>query len=322
MSFFFFSPFFIAALFAAALVPLSIRLAVPLGAIDLPDGHRKRHLRPTPRLAGLALFFAVLLALLPYSSSPSTAVLKAVLAGGALITALGVSDDIFSLSPILKLLSQIFAALLPVFFGLYPRTLSIGALSFTLSPALSIPLTVFWILTLTNALNMIDGLNGLAASQILFSAFSLSLLFQESAILALAGAAFGFLPYNRRCARSFLGDGGSLFFGYALSVFALGLGNGDFSLFAPLLFFVPLCDLFFVSLSRIAKGKNPLLADDSHLHHQLRKRGFSSSAAVLFLLCVSLGALSAFLLLSSSLPMPLSLFSLLLLALPLCALML
>lgn len=322
MSFFFFAPFFSAALFAVSLVPLSVRLAHPLGAVDLPDGRRKRHVRPTPRLAGLALFFAVLLALIPFSSAEGDTLLKAVLAGGALIAALGVTDDIFSLSPALKLLAEVFAALLPIFFGLAPKALSFGSLSLTLPAQLGIPLTVLWVLTLTNAFNMIDGLNGLAATQILISAASLALLFGEGAPLALAGAAFGFLPYNRRPARSFLGDGGALFFGYALAVFSLGLGKGSFSLFLPLLFFVPLTDLFLVTVFRIAKGKNPMTADESHLHHRLRRCGFSSAVTVLFLFCVSIGALSAFLFFSSSLSPIFSLSFLLLLVLPLGVLML
>ena len=94
MSFFFFSPFLTAGALGALLVPLSVSLALPLGALDLPDGKRKRHARATPRLGGLGLYFAVLLALIPSLFSPSAKVIAAVLAGGAIVTALGISDDI------------------------------------------------------------------------------------------------------------------------------------------------------------------------------------------------------------------------------------
>lgn len=300
MSFFSLAPFFIAAFFAAATLPLSIRLAVPLGAMDIPDGRRKAHARPTPRLGGLALFFALLFALLPSLLASPSPLLGALLAGGALVAALGISDDIFSLSPALKLFAEVFAALLPVFFGLVPKGLSFGTASLSLPTWLGIPLTVLWILTLTNAFNMIDGLNGLCASQIILSSLFLALVFKAPLALAPAGAAFGFLPYNRGRARTFLGDGGALLFGYALALFSFGLQGDSFALATPLLFFLPLLDLLWVFLLRLYKRKNPFSADASHLHHRLRRCGFSAGGAVLLLACLSLFGFAAFLLFFSA----------------------
>lgn len=279
-------------LFSVLLTPLSVLCAARVGALDTPDGERKRHPLPTPRLGGLAVFLSVLTAGLLFL--PATSFRAALLSGGALLCVLGISDDIFSLSPSLKLLCELFIALTAVAFGVYPRTLTLGSLVLTPPIWLSILLAVLLLLLLSNAFNLIDGLDTLAVTQGLVSAAALSLYAPTSWVLF--GSLLGFLPYNRRSlgllpvrmlpTRSFLGDTGALFIGYALALFALS--SSRFSLFSLLLFAVPLYDLCSSVLRRLVKKKNPFRADREHLHHRLEKKGYSPALAVLLLLLYAL----------------------------------
>ncbi|MBP3437157.1 MAG: undecaprenyl/decaprenyl-phosphate alpha-N-acetylglucosaminyl 1-phosphate transferase [Clostridia bacterium] len=300
MPLFSFAFFLVAALFTVALTPLSIRLAYPLGAIDLPDGFRKRHSGAIPRLCGLAIYFAVFFVFIFFFLPEKQ--WAALLSGGAIIAALGISDDIFSLSPWPKLLAEGAAASLPFFLGLAPTRFTLGEYAFSLPPTLSLLFTVFWVMTLTNAFNMIDGLNGLAATQTLLSALSLGLFASSIPAFAIAGAAFGFLPYNQKKPKAFLGDGGALFFGYALGVLSLGT-EGTFSLFIPFLFLVPLWDVASVVVLRLWQKRNPFLADSSHLHHRLCQKGFDAWLVVCLLALLSLGGVAGYLLLSYT-PLP------------------
>jgi len=275
------------ALLSILLTPLSIRTARLAGAIDIPDGGRHRHASPTPRLGGLALFFAVAITVLPL---PKDSVTGAWIAGGGLLAALGVSDDLFVLSPRAKLPVLASVATLPVAFGLSPVTLSLGSRTWSLPPWAGILFTVAWVLLLTNAFNLIDGMDALAPSLGLLGALSLFLLSREGTVLILAGALLGFLPYNRPAlspffaritpTRSFLGDTGALFFGYSLAI--LSLGRGNFSLCAPLFFAFPVLDLCRVFLHRLRRGKNPFHADRSHFHHLLSDRGLLRGEILLF----------------------------------------
>lgn len=296
---------------SALFTPLSMRIAVRAHAIDFPDGGRKTHARPTPRLGGLAVFLsAATLSLFFLSPTPTAA---AWLTGGALLCALGVSDDIFSLTPRLKMTAMVFICLLPVCFGLAPTALTLGELTLPLSPPLGILLALLWLLLLTNAYNLIDGLDSLAASQGMVSALFLSLSTAAPEGLLLCGALFGFLPYNRPAlrwmdgkvkrvpTRTFLGDTGALFIGYSLAVLSLG-AEGRFSLFLLLLFALPLYELFSSVLRRVIKGKNPFAADGDHLHHRMLKHGYSPSAAAFLLFLYAILFASLFFLAETLVP--------------------
>jgi UDP-GlcNAc:undecaprenyl-phosphate GlcNAc-1-phosphate transferase len=278
------------AVLSALFTPLSIRYATLLGAIDLPDGGRHGHPLPTPRLGGLALYFAAALSAL--FLLPLDAVTGAWLAGSGCLTALGVSDDLYTLSPRLKWLAMTAVATLPVAFGLAPDALSLGEKAIALPRPLSSLFVLLWVLLLTNAFNLIDGSDGLAATLASLAACFLFLRGAPPSALAVAGAAFGFLPYNREslplfhpssATRTFLGDTGALFLGYSLAV--LSLWEGTFSLATPLYFALPVFDLLRVFLFRLLRGKSPFSADRSHLHHILADRGLSRGA---LLLCYAL----------------------------------
>ena len=225
----------------------AIRYAYVVGAVDVPDGGRHRHAHPTARLGGLAVFFSSLLSALFFL--PVESGVAAWLSGGGLLCALGVSDDISPLSPKAKLIAMSVISLLPAFFGMHPEALALGSLSFALPRPISILFSAFFVLLLTNAFNLIDGADGLAAVLAMIGAVSVFLAFGNLAALLLLGAVLGFLPYNlprriRRSkarTRSFLGDTGALFLGYSLAVFSLE--NPIFSLFVPFFFALPLFDL-------------------------------------------------------------------------------
>ena len=290
------------ALLSVLFTPLSIRTAHLIGAIDLPDSVRHRHALPTPRLGGLALVFAAIFSALLF---PIDTVAGAWLSGGALIAALGVSDDLYSLTPRTKLLSLIAIATLPIAFGLAPTVITLGSRAWQLPHPLGNLLTLLWILLLTNAINLIDGMDALAPSICLLGTLALFLFDSGHESLILAGALLGFLPYNRPAlspfvskkipTRSFLGDTGALFLGYSLAV--LSLGKGDFSLTAPIFFAFPLIDLFRVFLLRLLQGKSPFRADRSHFHHRMSDRGLTRGEILLFAyLCTAFFTVLAFLL--------------------------
>ncbi len=282
------------AFFTVLLTPTAIYSARLLGAIDTPDGGRHLHKAPTPRLGGLApLFSSVLLALLLLPLDTTVAVW---LSGGALIAALGVSDDLYSLSPSLKFSAMAAIASLPAAFGLAPESIALGARIFTLPHPIGNLFCVLWVLLLANAFNLIDGADGLAATQAMVGALALFLSGAHSGALLLFGTALGFLPYNlplspigRRGGertRSFLGDTGALFFGYSLAVLSL---SPAFPAVTPFYFALPIFDLFRVLLSRLFRGKNPFHADRTHLHHRLLDRGYTRGE--LLTLCTLYAAL-------------------------------
>ena len=278
--------------FSVLFTPLSVLLSHRVGAIDVPDGDRKLHARPTPRLGGFAVFFSIFLAGLLFLEEGSTR--AALLSGGALLCVLGISDDVFSLSPPLKLFCQAVISLVPVCFSLYPQTFVLGVFSFSLPPWVCIIFSVLWIIMLSNAYNLVDGADMLSSSQALVSAAALSLYVPIAWVLF--GSVLGFLPYNRRAlglapvermpTRTFLGDTGALFIGYALGV--LSLSQSTFSFFWLLFFAVPLYELVSSFFRRAVRGKNPFYADRSHLHHRLMDRGFSPALTVFLLFLYAL----------------------------------
>lgn len=283
------------ALGSVLFAPLSVRCALLLGAIDTPDGVRHLHDRPTPRTGGLAPLFASLLLSLAFLTWDKT--VAAWLAGGALLSALGVTDDLYSLSPLLKLSAMLAVCALPAAFSLSPDVFSFIGFSFSLPSPLGKLFSFLWVLLLTNAFNLIDGSDGLSSTLALVGAASLFFLYENPASLLLFGAIFGFLPYNlplrtpfwrgkRVQTRSFLGDTGSLFLGYSLAV--LSLGNKAFPVATPLFFALPLFDLVRVFFTRLFQRKNPFHADRTHLHHRLLQKGYGTGAILTLCLLYAL----------------------------------
>jgi len=277
------------------------------GYYDAPGG-RKIHKYPIPRLGGIAIWLGFMLALgaiclFQWHHELGNA-LPGVLAGGAIMFALGLLDDLFNLSPYLKLVIQFLAALIAFVLGVQINTLDLPGAQLLVLNALSLPLTILWLVGLSNAMNFIDGVDGLAAGVTVLSALTLTVvaLFTNqpsSALLAslLAGASLGFLAFNFHPAKIFMGDSGALFCGFVLASIAVTgvLKTKVVVMMLPMFVLsVPILDITFSVLRRLARGKNPFLPDADHIHHQFLKAGMGQVRAVTYLyaLCV-LGGLIA-----------------------------
>ena len=249
--------------------PLAGRLARRLGAVDVPDGGRHRHARPTPRMGGLGVFLGVAAAFL---LAPRGAASACLVSGGALTVALGMTDDVFSLRPWEKLLGMGALACLPPAFGLFPRAVTLGGAVLPLSAPVGAALAAALTVLCMNAWNLADGADGLACTVTLCAMAGLSLAGRRDASWV-AAATLGFFPYNAPPARLFLGDAGALLLGYAFSV--LLLRSPHLSLALLLCAAYPLLDLGLAVFRRARRGQSPFAADGAHLHHRLRDKGLS-----------------------------------------------
>ncbi|MDX2083875.1 MAG: MraY family glycosyltransferase [Candidatus Melainabacteria bacterium] len=288
------------------MVPLVRQKAVLVGMFDNP-GERKIHQNPVPRLGGVAIFASFMVAFwLLLITSWDWAFLKTngilgLFAGGSLIFLLGLLDDLFNISAYVKLLAQVLAAVVAYYLGVQITLLDLPSSNVIVLHAFSLPVTVLWLVGLSNALNFIDGVDGLAGGVTTFSALTLILaaLFthqDQAALLAalLAGASFGFLVFNIHPARIFMGDSGALFAGFtlaAISVIGVLKEPVAVMLLPVLVLSVPVMDITYSTLRRLFRGKNPFVADADHLHHRLLKAGLSQNLTVwtFYLVCVLSG---------------------------------
>ncbi len=290
----------IASLVALLLTPVVRVLAVKVGAMDIPKDARRMHDHPIPRMGGLAIFFGFILSVLLFAEQ--TPQLRGMLLGAVVIVILGILDDIYTLSARLKFLVQILAALIAAVSGNLIDTLS-NPNVFSSDPYwnlgwLAWPITVLWIVLVTNAVNLIDGLDGLACGVSIISSLTMlviALVLGENAVAvllaALVGGCVGFLPYNLHPAKIFMGDTGSTLLGYVLAVTSI---QGMFKMYsvisfvAPFLVFgLPIFDTSFAFIRRIATGHNPMSPDRGHIHHRLIDMGFSQKQAVGVLYVIS-----------------------------------
>ncbi len=276
-----------------AATPFVKKLAYKVGAIDVPKDNRRMHKVPIPRLGGLAIFIAFLLSTVLFADIDRQ--LQGILLGSIIIVILGVLDDIMTLKALPKFIVQILAAAVAVYHGCVIDTLSnpniFGSSLYLHLGSWGIPITIIWIVAITNAVNFIDGLDGLAVGVSAISTCSLlviALLVSEGNIgivlAALLGSCLGFIPYNMNPAKIFMGDTGATFLGYVMATLSV---TGLFKLYAIISFAVPflilgipIFDICFAFLRRIAKGQNPMVADRGHVHHRLIDMGFSQKQAV------------------------------------------
>jgi UDP-GlcNAc:undecaprenyl-phosphate GlcNAc-1-phosphate transferase len=295
--------FIIALIVALVMTPLVKKLAFKVGAIDKPN-HRKVHTRIMPRMGGLAIYIAFVggyLLLSPFIPEGllrprDVNMINALLVGGTIIIILGALDDRFELSAKVKLLGQIAAACVVVFgFGVKIDLLNIpfGETMQPIAGWISIPLTILWIVGVTNAINLIDGLDGLAAGVSGIAIATIVVMasimgFQPVILLStlLLGGIVGFLVFNFHPAKIFMGDSGSLFLGFSLATLSM-LGFKQVTMVSfvtPLLIIgVPLSDTFFAIVRRWV-NKRPIFAPDKgHLHHRLQDLGFSHRRTVLII---------------------------------------
>lgn len=285
----------ISMLIALLLTPIVIKIATKLNMTDKPN-HRKVHKDPIPTLGGLAIFISFMIGVLILQ--PTSEYHLAIMSGGMIIILLGFFDDIYEYSPKIKFLLQFAAAFLVVFWGgLQVEFINLpfgGQVEFGF---FSTVVTILWIVGITNAINFIDGLDGLAAgvsSIALFTIAGMAVVMGDPYVATIAFVLFfstiGFLPYNFYPAKIFMGDTGSLFLGYMISVLALlGFKNVTILSFIIPIFVlaIPISDTLIAMVRRYLNNQPMSSPDSSHLHHRLVKLGLTHKQAVLFIYLLS-----------------------------------
>jgi UDP-GlcNAc:undecaprenyl-phosphate GlcNAc-1-phosphate transferase len=291
-------PFLLAMIVSMALQPVLGRFASKWGIVD-PPGTRKVHDIPIPRIGGLAMVIGVLVAaVLTIDLEPGDRYF--LIAAGVLVI-FGVLDDRFDLDYRVKLAGQVLAVLIVVFLGdIQIRSMTLDD-RVMLPPWISVPLTIFFLVGITNAINLADGLDGLAGGTTFLCFGALAMLAHisgetvcASLTFAFAGAVLGFLRFNTYPASVFMGDAGSQLLGFAVGVLSLRATQSSetvISAATPLLLFaLPILDTLSVMVQRIGEGRSPFSADKNHIHHKLLKLGFDHHEAVLVIYMIQ-GAL-------------------------------
>ena len=282
--------------------PVAIKIAPKIGAIDIPKDGRRMHTKAMPRFGGLAIYLGTIVSLAIYGGNNEKII--PVIIGGTLIYVLGVVDDLKNLPAKVKFAGQLIVAVLMYYMGLRIRLITNyfgeGAVHF--GEAVCFIVTVLWIVGITNTINLIDGLDGLAAGITAVSSLCIAyvayihgdeygMMIVCLAMLALAGACLGFLPFNFYPAKIFMGDGGSLFLGFmiaALSVVGPLKRSTVIAVVVPVIVLgIPIFDTFFAIFRRIVNRRPIMEADKGHLHHRLMALGYGQRRAVLMLYGIS-----------------------------------
>ncbi len=274
-----------ALLLAFSATPIARRIAPRLGVMDLPNP-RKVHARPMPLLGGAAIIVASMVALLLFYDRFEVQQLFSILFGAALVSLLGIVDDRWGMKPLLKLLGQIFAAIILITSGVHVQSLPYDWLNFLVS--------LIWIVGLTNSFNLLDNMDGLSGgvAAVASAFFMLMAALSDQSYVgalsaALLGASIGFLVYNFNPASIFMGDTGSLFLGFTLSAIGIKLrfpSNVAFvTWMIPILVLgMPIFDTTLVFISRLRRGKNPLTTPGKdHVSHRLVAMGLTTREAVM-----------------------------------------
>lgn len=291
------------------LTPLVIKLCKRYNIVDIPKDSRRVHSKPMPRIGGVAIVTSMLIGFIIYYFStkniPSITLNEkffGYILGGMVIAIMGLIDDLFNLRARYKFIFQVVAALIAFSLGVRISGIKIPFIytsTIELSWWVDFIFTMVWIIGVTNALNLIDGLDGLAAGITAISATSLLIIFVstsaslEAIIISavLVGAVLGFLPYNFNPAKTFMGDVSSNFLGFTMAcVSILGFAKGYtmLAIIAPVLVLgIPIFDTVFAMVRRFLKGQPMLKPDGAHIHHRLIKHGFSQRQAVLILYIIT-----------------------------------
>ena len=270
------------------------------GLVDLPNA-RKIHTKPISRIGGVAIWGSTMLTfvcLVLMSYYPYGKLLSGILLGGSLMFLLGLVDDVYGLGAKFKLFMQLAIATVVYLLGVQIDNVPfLGELGIW-----SYPITLLWIVGISNAINFIDGVDGLAGSVITVNAITLGLLAVTltpaspiSALIGfiLAGSMLAFLTFNFNPAKIFMGDSGSLFSGFLLAAISItgvmGMKVATLAILLPFVVLaVPIIDITYSSLRRIFKGTSPFVADAEHIHHKLLHAGFSQKKTVVILTSVAI----------------------------------
>lgn len=279
------------------IIPIIIKIAHHVNALDIPN-ERKVHKFPMPRMGGLAIFLGFLVGYMVFCKP--TIQMNSILIGSFFIILLGVFDDIKPLTPLIKFGGQLLAAIIVVFYGnIVMQDISAFGLYINFG-LLAKPITILFIVSVINCMNFIDGLDGLAGGIATIFFITIAVIsnilgiyngLDASLTFIMIGATLGFLLYNFHPAKIFMGDSGSMFLGYIISIISLlGYKNVTLTSFiVPILILaIPILDTLFAIIRRILKGTSPSKADKEHFHHQILKMSGNQTKTVLIIYLIQI----------------------------------
>jgi len=299
--------FFVALLLSFLFTPIAKKLAYKLNVLDYPKDDRKLHKEPIPYLGGAAIYAATMISMFLFVELDRATL--AIMAGGTVVFVTGLVDDMWDIPAKVKLAGQILAAFIALWGGVQINWITNPFPSSELFYLvnLSVPATIIWIVGITNTINLIDGLDGLASGVAAIASATLMFIaaingfhfiMLECAILT--GAALGFLPYNFNPAKIFMGDTGSLFLGFMLAVFSIrGVMKTVTAITLVVMIFalgIPILDTAFAIIRRMLNKQPIMKADKGHVHHRLLEKGFSQRqvALILYVISMAFGAAAIF----------------------------
>ncbi|NLD19567.1 MAG: undecaprenyl/decaprenyl-phosphate alpha-N-acetylglucosaminyl 1-phosphate transferase [Clostridiales bacterium] len=291
-------PFFVAAIVAALTTPAAIWLAPKIGAMDIPKDERRVHNKPMPRFGGIAIYLGIMVALSIYALKNEGVV--SAMVGCTLIYILGLVDDLKDLKPWIKFGGQVGCAVVVYALGLRIEFITnyFGPGNMAFGDVACFVITILWLVGITNAVNLIDGLDGLAAGIAAISALCIGYVayingqyIPTLAMMTIAGAALGFLPFNFHPAKIFMGDSGSQLLGFSMAAFSI-MGTVKSTtvvvvVIPALVLGLPIFDTAFAIVRRMLKHQSIGTADKEHLHHRIMKAGFGQRRAVMLMYCIS-----------------------------------
>lgn len=291
-------PFIAAFIVAAAATPLAIWAAPRIGAMDIPRDERRVHKKPMPRFGGSAIYLGIMTALAIFALDHKD--IQSIMVGCTLIFILGLIDDLKDLRPLVKLGGQIVCAAVVYTMGIRIEFITnyFGPGNMIFGDVACCVITIIWIVAITNAVNLIDGLDGLAAGISAISALCIGYVayihgqyMPTLAMMVIAGAALGFLPYNFNPAKIFMGDSGSELLGFSIAaVSVMGAVKSAtivVVIIPALVLGLPIFDTLMAIIRRMAKHQSIGTADKEHLHHRIMKAGFGQRRSVMILYCIS-----------------------------------
>lgn len=292
---------FLSFIISILFTPIVKRIAFRVGATDCPD-ERKVHQNIMPRLGGIAIYVSFLIGFL--LSGYDTVLATLILLGSLIILITGILDDLFGLKPKLKLIGQTLGSSIVIIFGDAQVNIFAWVEIEWLQQTLSYGLSFFWVIFVTNSINIIDGLDGLASGLSGIMLFFISIFsinqgdyFISTLSLILLSSILGFLLHNFYPATIFLGDTGSLFIGYMIAIISLltfDTSTADLLITPFILIGIPILDTIYAIIRRITNNKSLFSADKGHLHHQLLNSGFShrKTVIILYILTTAFGLIA------------------------------
>ena len=297
------APLVVAALISAAATPLAIFFAPKLGLMDIPKDSRRVHNKPMPRFGGAAIYLGMMISLGLFASQARG--VTAIMIGCTMMFAVGLIDDFKSLKPVTKFAGQVLTASVVFAMGIritFVRITMIeyffGSEPIMFGGVIDYVVTVLWLVAITNSVNLIDGLDGLAAGISAISALCIAYvayihgyIVRTVVMMAVAGSALGFLPFNFHPARIFMGDSGSQLLGFAIAAFSVAGTVKSATimvvLMPALVLGLPIFDTIMAIIRRTSRKQSIGTADKEHLHHKIMKAGFGQRRAVLLMYSVS-----------------------------------